>query len=132
MENESDKIGLLIPGVRGLTSPTNPWVRLVKKESFLFFIWRAAASHLKNTHLTKGTKALNRRIEGLPDIPDIPGIPDIPDIPDSKTGCNQNESDKIGSLIPGVRGLISPTNPWVRLVKKESFLFLFGAKPPRC
>ena len=42
----------------------------------------------------------------------------------------ENESDRIASLIPVVRGLTSPENPWVRLVKKESFLFLFGAKQP--
>ena len=45
------------------------WVRLVKKESFLFYLTRSSVI-IVNTHLTKVAQALNRQIVGLPDMPD--------------------------------------------------------------
>ena len=48
MENESDKIGFSSKAGWLFASPKNPWVRLVKKESFLFsmgFEWRYRTEH---------------------------------------------------------------------------------------
>ena len=108
MENVSDKIGLLIPGVRGLTSPKNPWVRLVKKESFLFYLARSSLI-IENTHLTKGTQVLNRQIEGLPDMP-YTRYP----TPESKTGCNHTYGWKTNRI----RSLHSSTSYEVSLLRR--------------
>ena len=48
MENESDKFGFSSKAGWLFASPKNPWVRLVKKESFLFsmgFEWRYWVEH---------------------------------------------------------------------------------------
>ena len=90
-----------------------------KKREFPF-LFGAAASLLKNTHLTKGMQALNRQIEGLPDMPDTrhPIVKQAATIPmDGKRIGQDWDSAKTGKLF------LTSTNPWVRLVKKESFLF---------
>ena len=64
-----------------------------KKREFPFFIWREAASLLKNTHLTKGAQALNRQIEGLPGMPET-RYPK----PDTRAGSFVISDESLGSF----------------------------------